>query len=93
MISNKLTVKRALEALTKQGYTLAVGDWEGVLQKRTANPHLILDALDSVEESYLRVWHGSTKGEGHKGYLYFSGLEVFDYTDNQTIEGINNLFC
>ena len=91
MISKATILRQGLESLSKMGYTFAVGDSEGNIQKRTGKANLAFDAIDSVEESYLRVWEGTIKGEGHLGYLYFSGCECFDHTDNERINNLVNV--
>ena len=83
---------QTIQNIINQGHTIAVGDDEGNIQKRTDSAYAIVSAINAVEECYLRIWKGNVKGEGHVGYIYISDNEVVDFTDKPEIELLVNLF-
>jgi len=85
---------QTIQNIINQGHTIAVGDDEGNIQKRTDDVQAIVSAINCVEECYLRVWKNGVNGKGHVGigYIYIADDEVVDFTDEPEIELLVNLF-
>jgi hypothetical protein len=83
-----VNLERSVEALIHQGYTLAIRDSEGSIVKRTGDVATISSTLGDIEEGYLKVWEGSIKGVGYKGFILLVEDEVCDYSDNEHMAAI-----